>query len=171
MLIKRFYQSEKGAVLLLVLILFPLIWLLWSIAIDLPENNFAAVTGKRAVNRAVKAAVLAVDEEVLATGVYQIEPWQARVNFNQVLRLNLHLNADFTPRETSPVSEEPEILDYYICQGPDFPSAYSYTDANINFTYVFNAPGVAAVVKIKSEQIFSGQERDMYLYSAAEAKS
>ena len=170
MLLKKYYKNESGAFLLALLILLPLIWLLWSIAMDVPENNFAAVTSKRAVNRAVKAAVLPMDEAALAAGLYHIEPIQSRSNFDQVLKSNLNLNADFTPQETSPLSEAPEILDYFIYQGPTFPYTYYYTDDSINFSYVFNDPGVSAVVRVKSKQIFAGKEQDIFLYSAAEAK-
>lgn len=170
LLIRRFLTTEKGALLLFILILFPLYWILWSLTLDGTENSYASLTAKRALNRAVKAAIIPIEQEQLAIGVYKINSVQSWRNFTELLQANLHLNEDLTPQDSSPLSEAPVVLDYFLCQGQEFPYSYSYQDENISFNYTFKEPGAAAVLKVKCKQAFSAREQVFYLYSAAEVK-
>lgn len=166
-LLDQFFKGNKGALLVLMLMIIPMLWLLWSITIDGTDATHAAVRTKMALNRAVKGAVLALDEEQLAHGFLQFNEYQARENFNYLMQLNLNLNTDFTPRAESPLFEAPEILDFFIYQGPVFPyTHYSVKD----IAHVFRDPGIMAVVRVKYKYNFAGKEQEIFACSAAEAK-
>jgi hypothetical protein len=166
-LIKEYCRDNKGTVLLTLLILLPLFWLLWSITLDGADAKYVARKTKTALNRAVKAAVMAVDEEQLAEGIISIDIPSSWNNFCHLLCLNLHLDHDFNPQEKSPLQEAPEVLDYYVYQGPDFPYDYHTVEG---ITHTFQDPGVVAVLKMKYRYNFSGRTQDILVYSAAEVK-
>lgn len=164
---RNYFTRNKAALLLLILIILPMLWWLWSITLDGTDAKHTASRTKTALNRAVKGAVLALDEEQLANGVLQFNEYQARSNFNHLLQLNLSLNPDSTPRYDSPLSEAPEIVDFLIYQGPDFPYIYSSV---WGIEHVFRDPGILAVILVKYKYNFTGTEQEIYAYSAAEAK-
>lgn len=167
-LLKRFIGNTRGIMLIILLLLIPMYWLLWSLTLDGTDAKYAAIETKTAVSRAVKAAVLAVDKEVLATGKIRIDETAAQKNFDRLLRLNLALKSDNTPQDNSPIIEAPEILDYYVCQGPTFPYTYNFPKEGISYT--FREPGVMAVIKVKYKYNFTGIVQEIYAYSAAEVK-
>lgn len=166
-ILAAFTRRQYGYLLLALLFLIPMFWLLWSLTLDGTNAKYTAGATKRALNRAVKAAVLAVDKEALATGELRLNAAEARSNFERMLGLNLGLNADFTPSEQSPLLEAPEILDYYLYQGPDFPYTYHTL---MDITYTFHDPGVLALVKVRQKYGFTGQIQEIYAYAAAEAR-
>lgn len=167
-LLAKFIKSNRGVMLITLLLLIPMFWLLWSLTLDGTDAKYAAVETKTAVSRAVKAAVLAVDKEILATGKIRIDETNARKNFNRLLRLNLALNSKNKPQDNSPLIEAPEILDYYVCQGPTLP--YTYNSPIEGISYTFRDPGVLAVIKAKFKYNFMGRVQEIYAYSAAEVK-
>lgn len=139
---------------------------------DGTDAKYAAVVTKRALNRAVKAASMQIDEDVLATGVIQIDEAASRVCFDSLLRANLFLNPDNTPTARSLITEAPEVLEFYVCQGP-FPyfHAYDMAGAISNIKYTFFDPGVMAVIRVKYKYNFIGNNtQDIYVYSVAEIK-
>lgn len=150
-LIKAFIQDTRGALLLTLLLLIPLFWLLLSLTLDAANSRHIAVKTKMALNRGVKAAVLALDEEELASGQARLHPIQSRNNLEDIYYLNL--------------GQMPDILDFYICQGPVFP--YEYNSA-LGISYTFQDPGVLAVVRVRHHHIFTGREQEIYVYAAAE---
>lgn len=164
---RLFVKEQKGIILLTILILIPLLWLLWSITMDGSDGRFIGKKLKTALNRSVKGAVLAVDSESLAHGQIRIDETVSRSYFNHLLRLNLSLNSDLTPRSSSPLLEPPEILEYHVYQGPVFPFTYHTV---LGVTHIFNDPGVLAVVKARFKNNFSGTIQEIYAYAAAEAK-
>jgi len=167
-LLKSFIKDNRGVMLIVLLLTIPFIWLLLGITLDGTNARYAATSTKTALNRAVKAAVLALDEDRLAQGNTVLDPAWARSNFNDVLKINLKLNPDFTPTGQSPILEAPEILDFYVCQGPGFPHNYNSV---LGISYTFYDPGVLAVVKVIHKYTFTGREQEIYVYSAAEVKN
>lgn len=166
-LLALYLQRNRGTMLLLMLMVMPLLWLLWSLTLDGTEARHTAFKTKTALNRAVKAAALALDKELLAAGEVGFEETQARNNFNRVFQLNLNLNPDFSPRIDSPLSEPPELLDYYVCKGSEFPFAY---ESVRGIVHIFKEPGILAVVRVKHKNTFAGQEQEIFVYAAAETE-
>lgn len=164
-IIKKFQQDNSGVILIALLLFIPFIWLMLGLTLDSTNARYSAIYTKTALNRAVKAAVLALDEEQLALGKTMLDTIRARNSFNEMMRINLKLNPDFTPTVQSPILESPEILDFYICQGPGFPQTYNSV---LGIVCTFQDPGVIAVVKIKHKYTFTGNEQEIYVYSSAE---
>lgn len=166
-LLKDFLSDLSGVLLFSVLLIIPLFWFLLGMTLDAENARYSAITAKTALNRAVKAAALALDEEQLSFGHTRLDPIKARNNFNEMMKLNLKLNADYTPSIQSSVTKAPEILDFYICQGHLFPYTY-YSVLGITFT--FQDPGVIAVIRVNHKYAFTGREHEILAYSAAEIK-
>lgn len=166
-LFKNFFWTNKATLLILILIVLPMLWWLWSLTLDGTDAKYTASKTKTALNRAVKGAVLALDEELLANEILQFDEDQARKNFSQLLQLNLNLNQDFTPRDNSPLLEAPEIVDFFVYQGPGFPQSYCSARG---IKHIFNNPGILVVVKVKHKYNFAGREQEIYAYSVAEAE-
>lgn len=168
-----FYKNDKGFLLLTCMFLLIIFWYCWSLSLDATDAKYAATTSKRALNRAVKAASMQVDQELLAQGIIAIDEEVSRSIFENLLRINLFLNADNTPSAASPIAETPEIINYYVYQGPDFPytSTYYVADGINPVQHTFNDPGVLAIIKIRYKYNFIGSRmQDIYIYSAAEIK-
>jgi len=165
--LRLFCKDSRGFMLLALLLFIPLFWLLIGLTLDGTNARYVATSTKTALNRAVKAAVLPLDEEQLAQGITRLDPNRARNNFYEVLCNNLKLNQDLTPTELSIILKPPEILDFYICQGPSFPKTYNSV---LGITHTFLDPGVLVVVKVSHKYIFTGREQDIYAYSVAEVK-
>lgn len=166
-LLKKFLSDISGVLLLTILLFIPLFWFLLSMTLDNSNAQYSAKTVKTALNRAVKAAALALDEEQLSFGYTRLDPIKARNNFNEMLKINLKLNADYTPTQQSSITKAPEILDFYICQGPTFPFNYNSV---LGISFTFHDPGVMAVIKVKHKYVFIGKEQEIFAYSAAEIK-
>ncbi len=170
-IVKKFWQNNNGILLIFLLLLIPLFWWLWSITLDGTDAKYVSARAKTALNRAVKAAVLAVDKEMLAQGSIVIDSNTARANFDRVFTVNLGLREDYTPAVASPIQEAPEILDYYVCQRP-YPYTYNFWLEGVkNITYTFNDPGVFALIKVRYKHNFTGKMQEIYIYAAAEVIS
>lgn len=166
-LLKNFLSDISGVLLLAILLFVPLFWLLLGLTLDTGNARYSATTAKTALNRAVKAAALALDEEKLSFGYTRLDPIKARNNFDEMMKLNLKLNADYTPSAQSPVTKAPEVLDFYICQGPVFPYVYNTV---LGITFTFHDPGVIAVIRVNHKYVFAGREQEIFVYSTAEIK-
>ncbi|MDX9872423.1 MAG: hypothetical protein RBT41_08400 [Clostridia bacterium] len=166
-LCKTFLRERKGVMLAALLLCLPLFWLLLGMTLDAANARYAASKTKTALNRGVKAAVLALDETALAEGRTRLAPLQSRENFEEVFYLNLGLLPDNPPGERSPILAVPEVLDFYICQGPGFPYVYHST---VGVSHTFHDPGVLAVVCVKHQYIFTGGEQEIYAYAVAEVQ-
>jgi len=162
---------------ILFLFLLILYMLFWTINIDGADTQHVAVLAKRAVSRAVKAGTMPLDEDELALGNIHLDEVLARDYFDSMLRANLFLQADNTPLSSSPLSEAPDILHFYVYNGDSgYPYNYVWntTDGengqSINITHEFKDPGVLALVKVKRKENFGGRARIIYAFSAAEIK-
>lgn len=164
--LNTFLKDNSGVMLIALLLIIPLFWLTLGLTLDGTNARHAATNTKTALNRAVKAAVLALDADELALGNTRLDPATARNNFDNILKTNLKLNPDFTPTAQSPILEAPEVLDFHICQGPVFP--YTYNSV-LGISFTFQDPGVIAVIKVKHKYTFTGKEQEIYAYSTAEA--
>jgi len=170
-ILNRFLQNNNGVLLMYLLLLFPMFWWLWSITLDGTDAKYVSARAKTALNRAVKAAVLAIDKEKLACGSIFIDNSNSRANFDRVLTLNLGLREDYAPAGASPLQDAPEILNYYVCQGP-CPYTYNYLLGDIkNIAYTFEDPGVFALIRVRYKHKFTGKIQDIYVYAAAEVVS
>lgn len=170
---KRFLFDKKGFMLISMMFLLIVFWYCWSLTMDGTDAKYAANTAKRALNRAVKAATLQVDKEQLATGVLLIDEEDSRLVFDEIIRRNLFLNPDNTPSSNSPLATAPQVLEYFVYQGPGFPYTHTYTIGGsfAPIQYTFQDPGVMAVIKIQYRFNFIGNNtEDIYVYSVAEIK-
>jgi hypothetical protein len=166
-LLKLYSKDTRGVMLLALLLFVPLFWLMLGMTLDGTNARYIATSTKTALNRAVKAAVLPLDEEQLAQEITRLDSNRAKNNFYEVLRKNLKLTQDLSPTELSIILEAPEILDLYICQDSNLPKTYNSV---LGISHTFYDPGVLAVVKVKHKYVFTGREQDIYVYSVAEVK-
>lgn len=134
---------------------------------DGTNANYTASLAKTSLNRAVKGAVMAIDEDRLAEGQIVINPVSAYDHFILLLKTNLFLDDDLNPRLNSPLWERPEKLDFFICNEQEYPFTYH---SILGISYTFHDPGVFALYKFKHKAYFSGQIQEIYAFAAAEVR-
>ncbi len=125
---------------------------------------------KESLNRAVKAAALAINEdEQLAEGIFTIDPAGAEVNFKQILSKNIGLNEiTLEPLPTgSLLAEKPEIKEFIVQNTT--PTTYYSPTLKIFFT--FEHPAVLAVIQVRVKGVFSSQTFTMYKLSSSQLTS
>jgi len=127
-------------------------------------------TVKESLNRAAKAAALAIQEdEQLAEGIFSIDPARAEVNFKQILSENIGLNEiTLEPLSTgSLVTEKPEIKEF-IVQNVTPATYYSPALAN---SFTFEHPSVLAVIRVKVKGVFSSRTITLHKLSSSQLTS
>jgi len=130
-------------------------------------NNKAV---KEGLNRAVKAAALAINEnEQLAEGAFTIDPNRAEINFKQILAENIGLNeVTLEPLLIgSLVTEKPEIREFIVENS--IPATY-YSPVLKN-TFFFEHPSVLAVIRVKVKGVFSSRIITLYKLSSSQLTS
>lgn len=130
-------------------------------------NNKAV---KEGLNRAVKAAALAINEnEQLAEGIFMIDPIRAEVNFKQILAENIGLN-EITLEPLpggSLVTEKPEIKELIIENST--PTAYYSPTLKNSFT--LEHPSALAVIQVKVKGLYSSKVFTLYKLSSSQLTS
>lgn len=125
---------------------------------------------KEALNRAVKAAALAINEnEQLAEGIFTIDPARAEVNFKQILAENIGLNeVTLEPLPTgSLVTEKPDIKEFIIENSA--PTAYYSPILKNSFT--LEHPSALAVIQVKVKGLYSSKVFTLYKLSSSQLTS
>nr|WP_312579565.1 hypothetical protein [Sedimentibacter sp.] len=127
-------------------------------------------TVKESLNRAVKAAALAINSnEQLAEGFFSIDPSGAEINFKQILAENIGLNEiTLEPLTTgSLVTEKPEIKEF-IVQNTTPTTYYSLVLKNY---FDFKYPSVLAVIQVKIKGVFASQTFTLFKLSSSQLTS
>lgn len=125
---------------------------------------------KEGLNRAVKAAALAIQEdEQLAEGIFKIDPVGAEVNFKQILAENIGLNEiTLEPLPTgSLVIEKPEIIEFVV----DNTTPATYYSPTLANSFTFKYPSVLAVIRVKVKGVFSSRSFTLYKLSSSQLTS
>lgn len=125
---------------------------------------------KEGLNRAVKAAALAIrEDEQLAEGIFTIDPIRAEVNFRQILAKNIGLNeVTLEPLPTGTlVTEKPEIKEFIV---QNITPATYYSPALAN-SLTFEHPSVLAVIRVKVKGVFSSRIITLYKLSSSQLTS
>ncbi len=125
---------------------------------------------KEGLNRAVKAAALAIrEDEQLAEGIFTIDPSRAEVNFKQIFAKNVGLNeVTLEPLPSgSLVTEKPETIEFVVQNKT--PTIY-YSPALKN-SFSFEHPSVLAVIRIKVKGVFSSRIITLYKLSSSQLTS
>lgn len=166
----RHINNEKGSInILFVIIIFVFLGLALLVMDfgSLYTNNKSI---KEGLNRAVKAAALAIQEdEQLAEGIFTIDPNRAEVNFKQILAENIGLNE--VTLEPLPggslVTEKPDIIEFVVENAT--PATYYSPTLKNSFTY--EHPTVLAVIQVKVKGVFSSRIITIYKLSSSQLTS
>jgi len=163
-------NNEKGSISIWFVVIVFVFLAIAVLVIDfgsLYSNNKSV---KEGLNRAVKAAALAINEdEQLAEGIFTIDPVQAEANFKQILAENIGLNEiTLEPLPTgSLVTEKPEIKEFVV---ENITPAIYYSPALEN-AFTFEHPSVLAVIRLKVKGVFSSRVITMYKLSSSQLTS
>jgi len=166
----RRIKNEKGSInIWFVIIVFV------SLGITVLVMDFGSLymnnkSVKEGLNRAVKAAALAIQEdEQLAEGIFTIDPAKAEVNFKQILAENIGLN-EFTlePLPTgSLVTEKPEIKEFVV----ENSTPITYYSPVLKNSFDFKQPSVLAVIQVKVKGVYSSRIYILYKLSSSQLTS
>ncbi len=162
-------NNENGNTHIWVVVII-LVFLMMAALIDFGSLYMNNKTVKESLNRAVKAAALAIrEDEQLAEGIFTIDPIRAEVNFKQILASNVGLNEiTLEPLPTgSLVTEKPEIKEF-IVQNVTPATYYSPALAN---SFTFEHPSVLAVIRVKVKGAFSSRIITLHKLSSSQLTS
>ncbi len=166
----KYIKNEKGSInIWFVVIVFVFLGMA-VLVIDFGSLYMNNKNVKEGLNRAVKAAALAIQEdEQLAEGIFTIDPAGAVVNFKQILSKNIGLNEiTLEPLSTgSLVTERPEIKEFIVENS--VPATY-YSPALKN-AFTFEHPAVLAVIRVKVKGVFSSRTFTLYKLSSSQLTS
>ncbi len=166
----KYIKNEKGSInIWFVVIVFVFLGMA-VLVIDFGSLYMNNKNVKEGLNRAVKAAALAIQEdEQLAEGIFTIDPAGAVVNFKQILSKNIGLNEiTLEPLSTgSLVTEKPEIKEFIVENS--VPATY-YSPALKN-AFTFEHPSVLAVIRVKVKGVFSSRAFTLYKLSSSQLTS
>ncbi len=166
----KYIKNEKGSInIWFVVIVFVFLGMA-VLVIDFGSLYMNNKNVKEGLNRAVKAAALAIQEdEQLAEGIFTIDPAGAEVNFKQILSKNIGLNEiTLEPLSTgSMVTERPEIKEFIVENS--VPATY-YSPALKN-AFTFEHPVVLAVIRVKVKGVFSSRIFTLYKLSSSQLTS
>ncbi len=166
----KYIKNEKGSInIWFVVIVFVFLGMA-VLAIDFGSLYMNNKDVKEGLNRAVKAAALAIQEdEQLAEGIFTIDPVRAEVNFKQILSKNIGLNEiTLEPLSTgSLITEKPEIKEFIV---QNITPATYYSPALKN-TFTFEHPTVLAVIRVKVKGVFSSKTFILYKLSSSQLTS
>lgn len=166
----RHINNEKGSInILFVIIIFVFLGLALLVMDfgSLYTNNKSI---KEGLNRAVKAASLAINEnEQLAEGIFTIDSDRAEVNFKQILAENIGLNE--VTLEPLPggslVTEKPDIIEFVV----ENATPATYYSSTLKNSLAFEHPSVVAVIQVKVKGLFSSRTFTLYKLSSSQLTS
>ncbi len=166
----RHIHNEKGSInIWFVIVIFVFLGIA-VLVMDFGSLYMNNKSVKESLNRAVKAAALAINEdEQLAEGIFRINSDQAEVNFKQILSKNIGLNEiTLEPLPTgSLLAEKPEIKEFIVQNTT--PTTY-YSPALEN-TFTFEHPSVLAVIQVRVKGVFSSRTFTLYKLSSSQLTS
>lgn len=120
----------------------------YALQIDEELAMHALFQGKHAVNRAVHAAAQQVDPDKLASGIYSINPSQARQAALAYLRKNLLLDGNNFPLPGTFLRTEIEVLALDVINETEtFPFIYSRSE--YVYQTVLQKPGVVMIIRLE----------------------
>lgn len=166
----RYIKNEKGSISIWFVIIVFVFLGIAVLVMDFGSLYMNNKNVKEGLNRAVKAAALAISEdEQLAEGIFTIDPTGAELNFKQILSKNIGLNEiTLEPLSTgSLVTEKPEIKEFMV---QNITPATYYSPVLKN-TFAFEHPSVLAVIRVKVKGVFSSRIFTLYKLSSSQLTS
>ena len=156
MVIKRIRETldNKGnAVIVWFMISVALFVGLQPLVIDFGGMLSSQIKVKNSLNKAVKAASLAIqDGEDLANGNFRINSGQAEVNFNRYIALNLGLNEiTLEPLSTGSRLPKAPTVKEFVVQNT---ASSTYTSSYMGQTYQINKPTVISSLEFSYQGVF-----------------
>lgn len=139
----------------LVVYMLVLVFALQLMALQLDETGalqrvFAV---KHAVNRAVHAGALQLDENKLAHGIISIDPQRAEQAAMAYLRANLLLDERLAPLSGSMLRAPVEVIDFAVISDQEaFP--YRYVNEAHHFEVTLRRPGAVLLVRAEYPRLF-----------------
>lgn len=110
-----------------------LIPILMFVAVDLSHYVYENVRIKTVTDNASASAVTQIKEELVSQGILEVSEIPAEKTAYDIIKKDLHLNDDLTPKKASPLLDAPQIQVHIV----------NITDEN---GYEFSTP--AGIVKI-----------------------
>lgn len=167
---KNYIHNEKGSLSIWFIIIVFVFLGIAVLVMDFGSLYMNNKTVKESLNRAVKAAALAINEnEHLAEGIFTIDPARAEVNFKQILAENIELNeVTLDPLPTgSLVTEKPEIKEFVV----ENSTPTTYFSPALASSFTFEYPSVLAVIRVKVKGVFSSRTFTLYKLSSGQLTS
>lgn len=169
-MVKNILKNNKGSSSTIWLIAITIIFS--SVTVLLLEMNILYTKSykiKESVNRAVKSASLAVQEnENLANGIFLIDEVTAENNFYQILAHNLGLHeTTLEPLESSLVTSKPTIKEFEVIN--NIPSTYNST--TLGKSYEIENPSVIAIVGLEIKGLLTNKTITVYKLSSSQLTS
>ncbi len=167
---RKHLNNEKGSINIYFVIIIFIFLGMGALVMDFGSLYMNNKLIKEGLNRAVKAAALAIrEDEQLAEGTFNIDPARAEANFKQILASNIGLNeVTLEPLPSgSLTTEKPEIKEF-IVQNITPATYYSPT---LKHSFPFENPSVLAVIRVKVKGVFSSRIKTMYKLSSSQLTS
>ena len=107
---KRFLKDKKGFIsIYMILWMTVLIPILLFVTVDLSHYVYENVRVKTVTDNASASAVTQINESLVPQGILEIDEVEAEKVALQIIKHDLHLNNDFTPKEGSPLMQAPQV--------------------------------------------------------------
>ena len=175
-MVKLLKNQRGNAYIFLIIFIFTFIWMS-TLVIDYSNLNIQTKKIKYAMNRAVKAAALQIQEgndsnltegESLANGIFLIDEEKSEEVFKEVLASNLGLDeVSLEPLENSVLYEKPIIREFKVINS--YPS--NYLSPVINQTYEIEHPSVVATLEFKVKSTFLVTDIQINKFSGSQLTS
>lgn len=122
---------------------------------------------KTAMNRAVKAATMQYDKDILSNEAKIVIPEdQANLKFKEYLEDNLKLDNSLKPTEGSVFQNKFQLITFKVVDQESLPYTAEVTEAK--FSHTFKNPGVMAVIKTTVNDVWGTGETTYYVPAVAE---
>lgn len=107
---KRFLNNKKGFIsIYMIMWMAVLIPILMFVTVDLSHYVYENIRVKTVTDNASASAITQINESLVPQGILAIDEVEAEKVALQIIKHDLHLNNDFTPKDGSPLMEAPQI--------------------------------------------------------------
>lgn len=162
--------DERGSIYIWLIIIILVFLGIAALVLDYGSLYMNNKKVKEGLNRAVKAATLAIKPgDELAEGNFLIDEIQANNNFKQILAENIGL--DETTLEPLPsgslATEKPEIKEFVVENN----TPKEYYSPTLKNSFTFENPSALAVIQVNVKGIFTSEIITLYKLSSSQLTS
>lgn len=167
---KRNYLNNKGSSYIWLIVFIVLFLGIGMLIIDQGSLYLNNKKVKEGLNRAVKAATLAIEEdEMLAGGYFKIDEVNANINFKNILADNLGLDSTtLEPLETGSLVVEKPIVREFIVENN---TPIIYYSATLSHSFALENPSVLVVIESNIKGVFTSRKITIYKLSSSQLTS